>query len=66
MRALLVGASSIVLCHNHPSGDSEPSRQDMEMTERFKEAGELLGLPVMDHIIIGGSSYYSFMERGLL
>ena len=66
MRALLVGASSIVLCHNHPSGDSEPSRQDMEMTKRFKEAGELLGLPVMDHIIIGGSSYYSFMERGLL
>lgn len=66
VRALLVGASSIVLCHNHPSGDSEPSRQDMEMTERFKEAGELLGLPVMDHIIIGGSSYYSFMERGLL
>ena len=66
MRALLIGASSIVLCHNHPSGNPEPSRQDMEMTKRFKEAGELLGLPVMDHIIIGGSSYYSFMERGLL
>lgn len=66
MRALLIGASSIALCHNHPSGDPEPSRQDMEMTKRFKEAGELLGIPVMDHIIIGGSSYYSFMERGLL
>ena len=66
MRALLIGASSIVLCHNHPSGDPEPSRQDMEMTKRFKESGELLGLPVMDHIIIGGSDYYSFMENGLL
>ena len=66
MRALLVGATSIVLCHNHPSGDPEPSRQDKEMTKKFKEAGELLGIPLIDHIIIGGRGYYSFMENGLL
>ena len=66
MRALLVGASFIVLCHNHPSGDPGPSGQDKEITKRFKEAGELLGIPLIDHIIIGGSRYYSFMENGLL
>ena len=66
MRALLVGATSIVLCHNHPSGDPEPSGQDKEMTKRFKEAGKLLGIPLIDHIIIGGRGYYSFMENGLL
>ena len=66
MRALLVGASLIVLCHNHPSGDPKPSRQDMEVTKKVKEVGELLGIPLVDHIIIGGSDYYSFMEKGLI
>lgn len=66
MRALLAGAALIVLCHNHPSGDPEPSRKDIEMTKKFQEAGELLGLPVIDHIIIGGNGYYSFLEKGLL
>lgn len=65
MRALLVGASSIVLCHNHPSGDPQPSMADREATKRFEEAGELLGIPLMDHIIIGGGDYYSFMENKL-
>lgn len=66
MRALLIGASLIILCHNHPSGDPEPSRQDMEITKKFKEVGEFLGIPLADHIIIGRSDYYSFMEKGLL
>ena len=66
LRALLVGASQIVLCHNHPSGDAKPSRMDITLTQKFKEAGELLGLPVVDHIIIGENDYFSFMDKGLL
>lgn len=66
MRALLVGAALIILCHNHPSGNPEPSRKDREVTKKFKEAGEFLGIPLADHIIIGGDRYYSFMEKGLL
>lgn len=66
MRALLVGASLIVLCHNHPSGSPEPSRQDIEITKKLQDAGVLLGLPLADHIIVGGSGHYSFLEMGLL
>lgn len=66
MRALMAGAALIVLCHNHPSGDPRPSGKDIEMTKKLKEAGELLGLPVIDHIIIGDKGYYSFVEKGLL
>ena len=65
IRALLIGASSIILCHNHPSGDTEPSRQDIEVTKAFNELGRLLGIALLDHIIIGGSEYYSFMENGI-
>lgn len=67
MRALLIGASFIILCHNHPmSGNPKPSRMDIEVTEKIKELGELLGVPVADHIIIGADGYFSFMEQGLL
>ena len=66
MRALLVGASSIILCHNHPSGNPKPSRDDIEVTKKFKEVGKLLGIPVLDHIIIGGDSYYSFEENRMI
>lgn len=63
---LLSSASSIVLIHNHPSGDPQPSNEDMAITRRLKEAGDLLGTPVLDHIIIGEDRYVSFVERGLL
>jgi len=63
--ACLSSAAAIVLIHNHPSLDPAPSREDREITRRLKEAGELLGIRVLDHIIVG-SSYFSFIEMGLL
>ena len=52
--------------HNHPTGDPAPSGEDISITKRLKEAGELIGIPVLDHIIIGDGQYVSFVERGLL
>lgn len=59
-------ACYIMLLHNHPSGDCVPSRQDILITNRIKEAGELVEIPIMDHIIIGNGNYTSFKEKGLL
>lgn len=59
-------ASSIVLFHNHPSGDPHPSREDLELTGRLIAAGELMGITVLDHIILGDSGYCSFKETGRL
>jgi len=64
--ALLSSAAAIILIHNHPSGDPSPSPEDITVTRRLKEAGELIGIPVLDHIIIGDGKYVSFVERGLL
>lgn len=58
--ALLSSAAAILFLHNHPSGHLEPSREDMEITAKLREAGELLGIRVLDHIIIGEKGYYSF------
>jgi DNA repair protein RadC len=63
---LLSSAAAVVLLHNHPSGDPNPSREDLELTGRLKEAGELLGIRTLDHIIIGDECYVSFADRGLL
>jgi len=63
--ALLSSAAAIVLIHNHPSGDPAPSREDREITRRLKEGGDLLGIRILDHIIVG-ESYLSFVEMGLL
>jgi len=63
--ALLSSAAAIILIHNHPSGDPQPSREDREITRRLKEAGELLGIRVLDHMIIG-ETYLSFVEMGLM
>lgn len=52
--------------HNHPTGDPNPSTEDLTVTRRLKEAGELIGIPVLDHIIIGKGQYLSFVEKGLL
>ena len=59
-------AAAVLLVHNHPSGDPTPSREDREITLRLKEAGELMGVRVLDHIIIGDEGYVSFADRGLL
>ena len=63
--ALLSSAASIICIHNHPTGDSTPSSEDLEVTRRLKEAGQLLGIKVLDHIIVG-DNYYSFVENGHL
>lgn len=64
--AILGNCSGIIISHNHPSGTLTPSRQDITTTKRLKEAGEIMGIPVIDHIIIGFNSdnYYSFKEEG--
>jgi len=64
--ALLSSAAAMLLVHNHPSGDPQPSSEDLNITRRLKEAGELIGIPVLDHIIIGDGQYVSFVERGLI
>ncbi len=62
--ALLSSAAGLVLVHNHPSGDPHPSREDLEMTKRLKEGGELLGIRVLDHVIIG-DKHLSMADRGM-
>ncbi|MDC7224543.1 MAG: DNA repair protein RadC [Spirochaetales bacterium] len=57
-------AAALVVAHNHPSGSLEPSREDREMTERLREASELLNIPLLDHIIFSKKGYYSFLEGG--
>jgi DNA repair protein RadC len=53
----------VIFCHNHPSGDPTPSRQDAELTTRLREVGELCGIPVVDHVVVGFEGYTSFAER---
>jgi len=64
--ALLCHATQIILVHNHPSGNIQPSNNDLQMTKRLKEVGELLELPVLDHVIVTEESYYSFADEGRL
>jgi len=64
--ALNENAASLVLVHNHPSGDSKPSNEDIEITKLLIKAGEILGIPVLDHIIIGDKKYFSLKEKGLI
>ncbi len=59
-------AASVILFHNHPSGDPTPSQQDIEVTRRLVDAGNILGIAVRDHIIIGDGCFFSFREKGLL
>ena len=65
-RALDLSASSIILAHNHPSGDPTPSRDDIEITKQVFSAAAALGITVHDHLIIAGNKYYSFKSNGLL
>lgn len=64
--AMIGNAASLILVHNHPSGDPEPSAEDRALTRRLKDAGDLLGIRVLDHIVIGDGSYRSFANDGLL
>ncbi len=64
--ALLCNASRVVIAHNHPSGDPTPSSEDMIITENLAKAGEILGVEVLDHIIIGNKAWLSMKERGAL
>lgn len=59
-------SAAIVVAHNHPSGNLEPSREDRDITKRLKDAGEILGIPVLDHIVFSSKGYFSFLEEGLL
>ena len=66
MTACLSSAAAIICVHNHPTGDPTPSSEDISITRRLKEAGELMGIKLLDHIIVGDGTYLSFTERGLL
>jgi DNA repair protein RadC len=61
--AIKESAASIILIHNHPSGDPFPSQDDIEITQRLKQAGDIVGVKVLDHIIIGESSHFSFVDQ---
>ena len=64
--ALLNNANGIICLHNHPSGDPEPSREDIEITHRLVNAGNILGINVLDHVIIGEQRYVSLKEQGAM
>ena len=64
--ALLYSAASLVLVHNHPSGDPEPSEEDLSITRRLVQCGELLGIGVLDHVVIGSRGTVSFRSRQLI
>ena len=64
--AIAHGAAAVVAVHNHPSGDPSPSAEDREATRRLARAGELLGIPLTDHVIVAESSFFSFRESGIL
>ena len=66
LRALSNQAVYIILLHNHPSGIPLPSTQDKQITRRIQESGEMIGIPLSDHIIIGDNQYFSFKEERLL
>ena len=64
--AILSNAASIMAFHNHPSGETTPSQQDIQLTKRLYEAGELLGIKLLDHLIIGDGTFTSLKEKGYL
>ena len=64
--AILSAAAGLIFIHQHPSGDPEPSREDIEITQRLKEGAKLLGIKILDHIIVGEDKYFSFADESLL
>jgi DNA repair protein RadC len=61
-----MGAHAIIVAHNHPSGATRPSRQDIDVTETLAQAGRMLGVPLLDHLVIGGTGYTSLAEEGYI
>lgn len=61
--AIVSNAAAIIICHNHPSGVSEPSPEDVSLTSRLTQAGDILGIRLLDHVILGDSTHYSFVDR---
>jgi DNA repair protein RadC len=64
--AILASAASVLLVHNHPSGEATPSEDDLEITQRLVRVGETMGIEVLDHVILGAGAPFSFREAGLL
>ena len=64
--ALEANAAYIVLVHNHPSGDPEPSREDIIITKKIEDVGKLMGIPLLDHVVIGNNCYYSLRDSGYI
>ena len=64
--ACMVSALSIIVAHNHPSGDPAPSREDIEITKKLAEAGKMIGIELLDHVILGQNRNYGFKESGML
>lgn len=64
--AILGNSSSIIVVHNHPSGDPSPLKEDIDITQRLKEAGKIIGIDVIDHVIIGEDRYVSLKEKGVI
>ena len=64
--AVRESAAAIILVHNHPTGDPSPSREDLEITRRLREAGDVMGVKLLDHIIIGDGAYVSFVSQGYM
>jgi len=65
-QAIIETARSVILVHNHPSGNPKPSKEDVEMTKQLVQAGEIIGIPVLDHIILGDNTFFSFAQKGEL
>lgn len=65
-KALMLGAVNIMVTHNHPSGDPTPSKSDYETTKRLVQAGNIIGVPLLDHIVVGRHGYYSMTEHGII
>ncbi|MEZ4650724.1 MAG: DNA repair protein RadC [Candidatus Eisenbacteria bacterium] len=64
--AISAGAASLILAHNHPSGDPSPSEDDLEITQRLRRVGELVGIEILDHLILGAGTPFSMKEAGLI
>jgi len=61
--AIIAAASALIIAHNHPSGDSRPSNEDLDITEKLKIAGDIVHIPILDHIIVGRDCFYSMKEH---
>jgi len=64
--AILANAAAVILAHNHPSEDVTPSKDDVELTRRLVQAGEVMGIEVLDHLVVGGTEFLSLKEKGLM